>query len=173
MARESQCILFDWGNTLMRVFPQFNGPMAEWPRVEAMPYARQTLETLHPEWTIALATNAADSEKNQIYKGLRRVGLSGWIDYVFCTREIGYRKPEAGYFKAILETLQLPPQNIIMIGDNLQKDILAANNFGIRSIWYNWRSPLEDQNEMHCTIHDLRDIQSGLDKFNFSWDSSG
>ncbi|NLE77029.1 MAG: HAD family hydrolase, partial [Chloroflexi bacterium] len=41
-----QAILFDWGDTLMQDFPQFPGPMAQWPRVAAMPGALEALAAL-------------------------------------------------------------------------------------------------------------------------------
>jgi len=163
MKGKSQCVLFDWGDTLMRVFPQFQGPMAEWPRVEAMPYARQTLEQLHPDYTLALATNAADSGENQIRRALIRADLAEWIDIIFCTRGIGYRKPEEAYFKAIMKKLGLPAKRIIMVGDDFHADILGANKTGIKSVWYNWRTPFNKQNKMYCTIHDLRDLRVALD----------
>ena len=43
MKREPSCILFDWGDTLMRVFPEFEGPMFTWPRVEVVSGIKETL----------------------------------------------------------------------------------------------------------------------------------
>ena len=34
--RETRCLLLDWGDTVMRVFPEYEGPMLTWPRVEAV-----------------------------------------------------------------------------------------------------------------------------------------
>ena len=44
MGRESRCVLFDWGDTLMRDFPEFSGPMASWSHVEALPNVKEVLE---------------------------------------------------------------------------------------------------------------------------------
>jgi len=35
-SRMIRALIFDWGDTVMRVFPEFSGPMAHWPRVEAV-----------------------------------------------------------------------------------------------------------------------------------------
>ena len=61
--RESRCVLFDWGNTLMRDFPEARGPMADWPRVETLPGVEEVLRQLRPRWTLALATNAVASDE--------------------------------------------------------------------------------------------------------------
>ncbi len=73
-------ILFDWGDTLMRDFSSFVGPMKDWPTVEALPGAAEVLTVLHPDWTLALATNAEASGETDIWAALRRVGLDGYLD---------------------------------------------------------------------------------------------
>jgi len=74
-AREVGCVLFDWGNTLMVDLPGCFGPMASWPRVEAVAHAQETLGQLRAAgWHIALATNAADSDEDQIRIALARAG---------------------------------------------------------------------------------------------------
>ncbi len=58
--RGGRAILFDWGDTLMRVFPEYDGPMYAWPRVEAVEgTAEKTAamyRTIHgmPELPVAL-----------------------------------------------------------------------------------------------------------------------
>lgn len=46
IVRESRCVLLDWGDTLMRDFPEFSGPMAAWHHVEAVPNVREVLVEL-------------------------------------------------------------------------------------------------------------------------------
>ena len=88
--REARCILLDWGDTVMRVFPQYEGPMFEWPRVEAVDGIQEAFAKLQAYWTIALATNASDSEEPAIWSALARVGLDRFIDRVFCYRGVGH-----------------------------------------------------------------------------------
>ena len=148
----------------MRVFPQFKTLMAQWPRVEAMPYAKEVLQVLHSGWTVALATNAADSNERDIQRALSRAGLGEWIDRIYCYQKIGLRKPSLEFFTYILEDLALPPSKTIMVGDDFHGDILGANSAGIRAIWYNRSSPLTYHNEMHTTIHDLRDLPEAIEQ---------
>jgi len=85
---KTKCVLFDWGDTLMRVFPEFDAPMCAWPQVEAMPQAKETLATLAPEWLLGLATNAAESDPDEIRAALNRVHLGQWLDKVYCYKTI-------------------------------------------------------------------------------------
>ena len=44
-----RAVLFDWGNTLMRDLPGQHGPMRDWPHVEALPGALETLTALRAQ----------------------------------------------------------------------------------------------------------------------------
>src|SRR5512139_810619 len=100
--RSQYALLFDWGDTLMRVFPQYPGPMSAWPQVAAMPHALEALSILHPDYTLCLATNAADSTEAEIRLALARVALDPYLDRVYCFRKIGYKKPLPEFFNFIL-----------------------------------------------------------------------
>jgi putative hydrolase of the HAD superfamily len=156
LQRENRCILFDWGDTLMHVFPEYDGPMVAWPKVEAMPHAEEVLSELHSRSLLAAATNAADSDEAEIRAALERVGLAKHIDRIYCYRRLGHKKPSKEYFKAILADLGLEPDQVIMVGDDFDADVIGANNSGLRAIWYNPRTSQERESEMYQTVHDLR-----------------
>lgn len=163
MKREPRCILFDWGDTLMRVFPEFEGPMFTWPRVEVVSGIKETLVELHREWTLALATNAIESRERDIWLALERVGLEKLIDQVYCYRMIGHRKPAIEYFEYILNELGIERENVVMVGDDFGADVLGANRSGIRAIWFNEWSDEERVSEMHRTIHELSELSGELE----------
>ncbi len=130
-------ILFDWGDTLMRVFPEYTGPMKDWPRVEAVPGAAALLDSLHEDWLLCLATNAADSGEADIRAALRRVDLERRLDKIYCFKTIGYKKPSSEFFKFILKDLDLSANKVIMVGDDYIADVLGAQAAGVRAVWFN------------------------------------
>lgn len=153
--RENYCILFDWGDTLMRVFPEYDGPMVAWPKVEAMPHAEEVLSGLHSRSLLAVATNAADSDETEIRAALDLVGLGRFLDKIYCFRSLGHKKPSREYFEAVLAVLELEPGQVIMVGDDFVADVVGANNCGIRAIWVNLLTSEEREGEMYQTVHDL------------------
>jgi putative hydrolase of the HAD superfamily len=163
--RENQCILFDWGDTLMRVFPEFEGPMVTWPQVEAMPHAGAVLSKLRSQALLAVATNAADSEEWEIRAALDKVGLDTLLDKVYCYRKIGHKKPSREFFAYILEDLGLQKSQVIMVGDDFEADVVGANKCGIRALWYNLRTAERHESTMHQTVHDLCSLPQILDSF--------
>ena len=159
------CLLFDWGDTLMRDIQEFTGPMKDWPRVEAIPGAAEMLAALHPDWILAIAPNAADSDEKDIRAALQRVDLDPWLDQVYCFRKIGHKKPSLEFFQYILEDLKLGPQSICMVGDNYEVDVLGANACGMRAIWFNEHSLEERQAALHRSIHNLAGLPEVLKDF--------
>ena len=160
--KESRCLLFDWGDTLMRVMPGFEGPMFTWPRVEVVPGVEEALQELQDEWTLALATNAVDSQERDIWRALERAGLEDLIDRVYCFRTIGHRKPAPEYFDHILSNLGMERDHVVMVGDTFEADVLGANRSGICAIWFNERGDEERTSEMIRTIHNMSDLPEAL-----------
>jgi len=161
--RLKRCILLDWGNTVMRVFPEFAGPMATWPRVEAVDGIAETLASLRPGWTIALATNADDSREDEIWSALGRAGLDGLIDRVYCLRGVGQRKSAPEYFQQVLGDLGIEPYRAVMVGDDFETDVLPATRCGIRAIWFDEGGSENRAGAMYRTIHDLRELPETLE----------
>ncbi len=60
----------------------------------------------------------------------------------FVTSEkVGCLKPDKKMFQTAYDCLPKEMQdkrNIVMVGNNLRRDIKGANDFGITSIWMNW-----------------------------------
>lgn len=131
-----KCLLFDWGDTIMKDFPKETGKMYTWKIVEAMPNAEIALQELSQHANCYLATNAKDSNKNDIIKALKRVNLHFYFMDIFCYKEIGHLKPSEDYFNAILEKLKVSNKDVIMIGDSLNSDIIGAQNVGIKGILF-------------------------------------
>jgi hypothetical protein len=101
------CLLFDWGDTLMRDFKDYPGPMKDWPRLEAIPGAAEALAALQPVWILALATNANDSDEADIRAALQRVNLDQFLDRVYCSKNVGHKKPSVAFYQYILVDLGL------------------------------------------------------------------
>lgn len=159
---KNQAVLFDWGDTVMRNFPEFDGPMQTWPKVGALPGIRAAIEDLTTSSIVALATNAEDSDEKDIRTALDRCGLDDLFDCVFCFRRVGRRKPEPEFFEAVLRGIDLDAANVFMVGDSLDDDVHAANAVGIPAVWFNPSSKNESTGTGHRTIHRHEDLPGAL-----------
>jgi HAD superfamily hydrolase (TIGR01509 family) len=157
-----KCILFDWGNTIMRDISSNEGPMYQWPQVEAVPNALESISQIRPERILAVATNALESSEEEIRKALARVKLADLFDKIYCYSNVGSLKPTPFFFDFILNDLRLPAKDTIMVGDDFQKDILGAVRCGIFGFWLNQESSERRVGKLYDTIYNLGDLQMAV-----------
>lgn len=63
--------------------------------------------------------------------------IAKYISDIIVSEEVGEDKPSPKMFKVLLERAKLTPEEVVMVGDSLDKDIQGAHNAGIKAIWYN------------------------------------
>ncbi|MFD2097698.1 HAD family hydrolase [Corallincola platygyrae] len=129
--------LFDWGDTLMVDIPGQPGKMCDWPEVIACPDAATTLAQLSQQADLYIATNAAESTPDDIEHAFSRVDLARYISGYFCFTNIGARKGQPEFLQRIIEQLDAAPEQIIYVGDSLDKDVLPALAAGLNVVWLN------------------------------------
>ncbi|MDR3574199.1 MAG: HAD hydrolase-like protein [Anaerolineaceae bacterium] len=158
-------LVFDWGNTLMREFPEYQGSMADWPRIAAMPGAKIALNKLKDRYRIILATNATFSDADQVRFALRRAGLSEQISSIFTPHQLGARKPDQAFFRAIESVLGSSPDRMVMVGDDCLADAFGAHRAGWYAIWYNPSfKPSPGLLPMHdAELYNLKDLPQVLE----------
>jgi putative hydrolase of the HAD superfamily len=160
-----RALIFDWGDTVMRVFPEFSGPMAHWPRLEAMPGIENALRAAKSSYVIALASNASDSGSGLVRDALERAGLEKYFDEVFTARDLKATKPDSAFYRGILRKLELAPDEVVMVGDQFETDIAGAKKTGLWTIWYNSsgkETPIGLEGMADAVIQRYSDMENAL-----------
>ncbi len=75
----------------------------------------------------------SDMQAHIQVRKLRELGASKYIDYMVTSEEVGKEKPASCMFTTALEKLNLTAQDVIMIGDSMEKDIQGAQALGIQA----------------------------------------
>ncbi len=117
--------------------PAFNGEyqLRLGDTVVFRPHAVETLETCKAlglgQYAVTNGTRTAQERK------LRSSGLSGLLDGVFISDEIGFEKPSPGFFAPVFARLGegVGKEEILIVGDSLTSDMLGGINAGIRTCW--------------------------------------
>lgn len=170
-SRLNQCVLFDWGDTVMRVFPEYSGAMESWPRVETVRGVENAISTIRQHALVCLATNAVDSSEQAIWKALARVGLEDCFDRVFCYENVRFRKPSKEFFMSILNQLGLTGAEVFMVGDDFEGDVLGASASGIGAVWLNTHSTECRAGDRCATIHSLESLPDVLKDLGLQYDA--
>ena len=66
-------------------------------------------------------------------KKIEALKLTPYIDFIVANDEACEDKPSAKMFQIACRKLCLMPEEVIMIGDNLKKDVQGAEKIGIKA----------------------------------------
>lgn len=97
------------------------------------------------------------------YKKLDACGLRDYFDTIILSEEAGVNKPSPLYFDYALKVSGACRETTLMIGDNLQSDILGALNARLDAMLFNrWEVPSTEFPQtptfVVSTLHDIMEI---------------
>ncbi len=107
--------------------------------IRPFPGALETLGRLQ-ETGIRLALLSNGDGPTQRGK-IERFALKGYFDHIQIEGEFGVGKPEERAFRNALTALDAEPGEAWMVGDNLEADILGAQQVGVHAIWVDPTGP--------------------------------
>lgn len=101
-------------------------------------YARQSVEAARPiltglseRYPMVLVSNFYGN----IEAVLKDFGLDALFRSIVESAVVGIRKPDPAIFRLGVERLQLPAEEIVVVGDSYDKDIVPATTIGCQTIW--------------------------------------
>lgn len=94
------------------------------------------------------------------YKKLAACGLRDYFDTIILSEDAGVNKPSPLYFDYALKTSGAHRETTLMIGDNLQTDILGALNAGLDAMLVNrWKVDVSESPQPPTfVVNSLRNI---------------
>ncbi|HDR7642416.1 TPA: HAD-IA family hydrolase, partial [Bacillus wiedmannii] len=63
--------------------------------------------------------------------------LNNYFDTIIISEEVGLSKPDKRIFELALNKLNVQPEDVLFIGDDLEKDIAGPQNANINGVWFN------------------------------------
>lgn len=133
-------ILFtDSGDTIIDEGTQIYDERGIVTRADFIPGAGEVLQSLYEEgFRIALV---ADGEWESFQNVYRENRLGHCFEQWIVSEVVGKQKPDRSMFDTAMEKMKLTDADkprIVMIGNNLKKDIAGANRYGLISVWLDW-----------------------------------
>lgn len=126
-------------------------------KTELFPYTIEVLEYLHKKYTLAIITNGF---KEVQYTKLKNCNLEKYFKKVVCSEDVGRQKPHPEIFHYSLSSLNARKQESLMIGDDYEVDILGANSFGFKSVFFN---PNKNEVKILPNIQEISSLKQLLD----------
>lgn len=105
------------------------------PRMTALfPDAMEVLKYLQTKYKLHLITNGFAEVQ---WVKVENSGLRPFFEHIIISEEVGTQKPNKEIFEIAMQRATAIPDQCIMIGDNLNTDILGAKNAGIDQVFFN------------------------------------
>lgn len=125
-----------------------------------------TLQKLKEKgYQMGIISNAGDDA--DVQQLTRRFGIAKYFDFILTSAACGYRKPHPRIFELALSNWYCPPNEAVMVGDNLEADIRGAQNAGIYGIWISRRADpkMEEQERVKpdASLSSLYELPAALD----------
>ena len=92
------------------------------------------------------------------YKKLEACGLKDYFDTIILSEDAGVNKPSPLYFNYALQRSGAQRDTTLMIGDNLQTDIMGAMAAGLDALFFNRYPEHEKTTAPTFVVTSLRDI---------------
>jgi len=132
-------ICLDSGDTLVDEGTEIKDAQEVTQRAELIPGAAALVHTLKAQgYPLALV---ADGPVGTFRNVLTQHHLYDAFDVLAISGELGFVKPDARIFQYALQQLGIAPADygrVIMVGNNLERDIKGANALGMVSVWLDW-----------------------------------
>jgi len=127
-----------------------------------MPNATEVVAELAREYKLGLLTNGAPAFQRDKFHSS---GLHHAFDAAVISGDHGIGKPKPEIFQRLLSELEVSPEQAVMVGNSLERDIAGARNAGIRSIWIRVPGSEEpDEVEPDHEILDLSELSELLEQ---------
>ena len=92
-----------------------------------------TLDKLSKNYLISAVS---DGQKVWAEAELRSVGLDCFFRNVIVSSTYGFRKPDPRMFQMALEQMNLQPEEVIFVGNDMYRDIAGAHDIGLKTVFF-------------------------------------
>ena len=123
--------------------------------VETTKESAEVLRKLHERYPIAIVSNFYGN----LQTVLSEFGFDGCYDHLVESAVVGVRKPDPAIFTMGVEVLGMRPEEVMVVGDSLEKDILPAREAGCQTVHFAPSLPRSFAlTDTPVVIHDLKEL---------------
>ena len=125
--------------------------------------SREVLLQLKQQYPMVLVSNFYGN----IATVLQEFKLDGIFDKIIESAVVGVRKPDPQIFTLGVEALGMQPDEVVVVGDSMDKDIIPAGKAGCHTVWFKgegWTNDPVDESPAGKLITDLTQILDNNEK---------
>lgn len=119
--------------------------------------SREVLLELKKQYPMVLVSNFYGN----IATVLKEFKLDGIFDTIIESAVVGVRKPDPQIFTLGVEALGMQPDEVVVVGDSMDKDIIPASKAGCHTVWFKgegWTNDPVDETNAERVITALKQL---------------
>ena len=169
-AHRLRALLFDLGDTIMIEETEVKDAEGTTQSAELIPGVVQALRGFVARGhRLALV---ADSRPHTPPNVLRQHNVLALFETLAISENVGVEKPGARIFQAALDALEIAPTDydrVVMVGNNLARDIVGANRLGLISVFFHWNDrrrsePQTEEEEPDHTVTSVTELVALIER---------
>jgi putative hydrolase of the HAD superfamily len=102
-------------------------------RLQLYPEVKNVLDELFISYKLAALT---DAQSAWALPEMKAVHIAGYFHPIIVSGDLGYRKPDIRIFRAVLDELNMPPENVLFVGNDMYCDIYGASQAGMKTVFF-------------------------------------
>ncbi|MBI4806653.1 MAG: HAD family hydrolase [Desulfovibrio sp.] len=102
-------------------------------RLQLYPEVQNILDELSQRYELAALS---DAQSAWALPEMRAVGIDRYFDPIIVSGDLGYRKPDSRIFKAALEGLDMLPEEVLFVGNDMYRDVFGASQMGMKTVFF-------------------------------------
>ena len=116
--------------------------------------SRKVLSALKKHYRIGLVTNFYGN----MSVVLEEFGLSSYFETITESAVVGVRKPDSQIFNIAVRSMEVRPENVVVIGDSYTKDILPAHELGCHTVWLKGEGWTSEEPTMCVADYNIKNL---------------
>ena len=129
-------VAFDFGHTLIDERKDGTVPLDS-RCIHLMPDVSEALPFL--SLPLAVWANTRTATEAELRQWLERAGIGRFFAWVVTSVDAGFRKPASEFFDFALAKCALSKDEVLFVGNQLNTDITAGEQYGIHTVWLSGR----------------------------------
>jgi FMN phosphatase YigB (HAD superfamily) len=126
-------VFFDLGDTLVSE-----------ENFEPLPHVHEVLRSLKGRYKLAVICDTEESG-DVVRKVMEKAKILEYFDLVVVSSEVGVTKPNEKIFRVALNNLNLQPDEVVMVGNRISRDIIGGNQLGMKTILIKWNDRYKEE----------------------------
>lgn len=170
-----RAILFDLGDTIISEESEIKDATTTTLCANLIPGMDKVLKELRRRgYLLGLV---ADTKAGTYKNVLRQHGLHEMFSAFAISEEVKCKKPAPEMFVSALSKMGVMSceySQVIMVGNNLQRDVTGANRLGLISVWFHWNdryatAPMDRMEQPQFVVSSAEDILQLISRIEASW----